>query len=167
MGADTLLIGCNTAHFLLPEIYKAYPCLENRITNIVDTCIEYIKGMGISKVSVLGTEGTLTSGLYQEKLQENNIDFSVPGEEDYSSLRNCMEAVKQNQYSEKVFCVYDRLVRKDSYTVLACTELPILHERYLLENNISDGQIIDPIEIALRKIREELSDEEDTDGGGV
>ena len=72
-------------------------------------------------------------------------------------MRNCIEAVKQNKYSDEVKKSFQEL--KDEYDVpiiLGCTELPILYEKY--KDGI-DVTVYDPLLIALKKLKEECENE--------
>ena len=72
-------------------------------------------------------------------------------------LRNCIEAVKQNKYSDEVKKSFQELMDEyDGPIILGCTELPILYEKY--KDGI-DITVYDPLLIALKKLKEEYENE--------
>lgn len=72
-------------------------------------------------------------------------------------LRNCIEAVKQNKYSDEVKKSFQELMDEyDVQIILGCTELPILYEKY--KDGI-DITVYDPLLIALKKLKEEYENE--------
>ncbi len=152
-----IILACNTSHIFLPVIYKQIPEAMNNIVNIITECINQINKDGIKRVYLLGSEGTIESRVYQEKLADSGIVCDVPEEKEYFLLRKCIEAVKQDEYSEeieKIFC--DLMSRHNNY-ILGCTELPILYEKY--KDKIEVNYVYDPILIVLKKLKREFENE--------
>lgn len=56
-----------------------------------------------------------------------NIECEVPGPDEYVLLRKCIEAVKQNVYTDEIKKIFIGLVGQHDSCVLRCTELPILY----------------------------------------
>lgn len=111
----------------------------------------------VKQVFLLGSEGTIESKVYQEALSEKGIICKVPQKEQYVLLRNCIEAVKQNKYSDEVKKSFQELMDEyDVPIILGCTELPILYEKY--KDGI-DITVYDPLLIALKKLKEEYENE--------
>lgn len=86
----------------MPKIYSRVPQLEDNVVNIIDNCVEKIREDNISKVFLLGSEVTIESKVYQKKLGKFNIECEVPDPDEYVLLRNCIEAVKQNVYTDEI-----------------------------------------------------------------
>ena len=111
----------------------------------------------MKQVFLLGSEGTIESKVYQEALSEKGIICKVPQKEQYTLLRNCIEAVKQNKYSDSVKESFQKLLSEhDVPIILGCTELPILYEKY---KDGVDVTVYDPLLIALKKLKEEYENE--------
>lgn len=72
-------------------------------------------------------------------------------------LRECIEAVKQNKYTEEVKEIFISFVTRHPYCILGCTELPILYEKY--HDCIEEIKIYDPALVALRVIKREYDNE--------
>lgn len=155
-GCNRIILACNTSHLFLPVIYQKIPGLEKNVVNIISSCIKRIKADGIKSVYLLGSEGTIESGIYQNALDSIGVDCIVPVVEDYSKLRKCIEAVKQNKYSDDIKQTFTGLVNRYDTCILGCTELPILYEKYRQEITCKD--MYDPLFLALQDIKKEFVD---------
>ena len=151
-GATKILLACNTSHLFLPRIYENVPEAEERVVHIIRACVDRIRADGRKSVYLLGTEGTIDSHIYQDALAAEGIECLVPGQEEYTDLRECIEAVKQNKYTEEVKKLFLGLVNRYDACILGCTELPILYESYADE--VTCGQIYDPLMIALKILKQ-------------
>ena len=67
-GCTRIILACNTSHLFLPEIYRKAPELESKVINIVRNCVKTIADKNIHSVYILGSEGTIESGIYQKEL---------------------------------------------------------------------------------------------------
>lgn len=121
--------------------------------SIIDSCVERIAADGVKHIYLLGTEGTLESQVYQTALAYKKIICDAPERKQYAMLRKCIEAVKQNKYSEDVRESFIKLMSEsDNPYILGCTELPILYEKY--QKSICT-KVYDPLKIALEKLKGE------------
>lgn len=111
-GCNRIILACNTSHLFLPKIYESVPELESRVAHIINICVDQIAADGLKSVYLLGSEGTIDSKIYQDALKEKGIECLTPDESEYSLLRDCIEAVKQNKYNEEVRSVFDNLVNR-------------------------------------------------------
>lgn len=152
-GANRILLACNTSHLFLPDICEKHPELREKIVHIVECCCERMKADGIQETYLLGSEGTIDSGIYQEILKKQGIGCSCPGEEEYGMLRDCIEAVKQKKYSDDIKKTFLNLINRTDACILGCTELPILYEMY--RDEVTCRSVYDPLLEGLRRIKEE------------
>lgn len=152
-GASRIVLACNTSHLFLPAIYEQVPELEGRVVHIIRTCADRVESDGCGSVYLLGSEGTIDSRIYQDALGERGIECLVPAPEEYADLRVCIEAVKQDKYTEEAKRLFLGLVNRYDACILGCTELPILYEKYADE--ISCKKIYDPLQTALEQLKAE------------
>ncbi|MDY5842461.1 aspartate/glutamate racemase family protein [Peptoniphilaceae bacterium SGI.137] len=149
MGADFLCLPCNTSFYYYDRIQSE---LSIPLLNLIDLTAEEIQHLRLQKVSVLGTEGTLRTGLYQKKIEEKGVALTVPTEELMAQLQYAIyEIVKKKRFDLPIQGLRDALTaicenEKPDAFVLACTELPILFEKYHLP-----FPILDPTEILARE----------------
>lgn len=156
-GCTKIILACNTSHLFLPKIYEKVPELRNKVMNIIDNCIEEIKNDGADVVYLLGSEGTIESRIYQSKLEQNGIKCLVPEPKEYSLLRECIEAVKQNKYTDEIQNKFSTLVNRYDSCILGCTELPILYEKYI--DAVQCEEVYDPLLLALQKLKKEYDND--------
>ena len=156
-GCTKIILACNTSHLFLPRIYEKLPELRNKVLNIIDNCVEKIKNDGIDVVYLLGSEGTIESRIYQSKLEKNGIKCLVPEPKEYCLLRECIEAVKQNKYTDEIQYKFSVLVNRYESCILGCTELPILYEKYV--NVVQCKKVYDPLLITLQNLKKEYDND--------
>lgn len=156
-GCNKIILACNTSHLFLPRIYEKVPALKGKVINIIDSCVDEVADNKLNAVYLLGSEGTIESGIYQSKLAERNIKCIVPNSDEYSLLRECIEAVKQNKYTDNIGDKFSTLVNKFETCILGCTELPILYEKYV--DQVTCKKVYDPLLISLKNIKREYDND--------
>ena len=127
MGANRVVLACNTSHLFLPDIYKMVPQAE---VTVIDACIGEIVRRGIDEVYLMAFEVTILSGVYQGKLNQVRIRCSISIEKEFSTLRSCIEAVKQNQFNDEIKYTFLSFVNDKMLLILGCTVLPVLYDMY-------------------------------------
>lgn len=156
-GCNKIILACNTSHLFLPRIYTKVPSLKNKVIHIINSCIEKIKKDGIKNVYLLASEGTIDSKIFQDALKNIGVECLTPKKNEYSKLRECIEAVKQNKYTSEVKNTFLDLVNRYDNCILGCTELPIIYEKY--QEEVKTTNIYDPLLIGLQKLKEEYDNE--------
>lgn len=153
MDCKRIILACNTSHIFLPKIYEKVPDLSKYIIHIIENCVCKIEKDGLNNIFLLGSEGTIDSGIYQKTMEKHGLKCYCPQTDEYPILRDCIEAVKRNQYSEKIKQSFLNLVNRYDACILGCTELPILYERY--KAYITCPKVYDPLLLGLMKLKEE------------
>lgn len=153
-GANRIILACNTSHLFLPKIFNQNPKIEEVIVNIVDATVKDIVENNTKEVYLLASEGTIESQVYDEKLHNCGLLCAHPNKSDYEKLRVCIEAVKQNEYSDFIKDIFLELVSRGDNILLGCTELPILLDKY--RNEINNKKFFDPVQIALNSIKRNM-----------
>ena len=71
-GCDVIVIACNTASSVAYQNIKE-ACPDTTIVNVIDPVVEYLsKESSSKKVGIIGTKGTINSGIYSKKIKEKN-----------------------------------------------------------------------------------------------
>lgn len=151
-GCTHIVLACNTAHLFLPMILERRPEFSDKVLNIVDNCVNRILEDGKKQVYLIGTEGTVASKVYQSKLSVYDIDCLTPEEDEYSKMRFCIEAVKQNKFDDEVKRTFLELVNRTDTCILGCTELPVLFEKY--GDEVTCKTVYDPMRMAVERLKE-------------
>ena len=131
IGADFLILPCNTAHCFVPR-------LENQVSipflSMPDETAALLRRKGVKTAAVLATDGTVQSGLYGKALAAKGI-----------------EAIYPNDEQQIVAIVDDLRSRGAEALLLACTELPLAFDI----TGIDDDTCVDPTRVlAAAAIRE-------------
>lgn len=150
-GAELIAIPCNTAHYFYRGI------AENSkvpILNIIDETVSFCKHLGLAKVGVLATEGTVLSGAYREVLEREGIEYMSCSDDDQKKISDIIyKDVKQGKEPDlDVFLeIADHLTAHGcERIILGCTELSLIKKKFRLGT-----RFIDSLEIlTLRAISE-------------
>lgn len=128
-GADCIIIPCNTAHYFVPRL-KEHTDLP--ILSMIDETAKECATTFPGKIAgLLGTTGTLQTGLYNKALEEAGVQFLVPDEEGQQALMRVIydgvkaDADPQSYRRDMELVVRSLRHRGAEYFVLACTELPL------------------------------------------
>ncbi len=149
IGADYLVMACNTAHYFCDKIQEFVDI------PIVDMPFEtacYIREMGVKRAGVIATDGSLKSGIYRNALEKAGIDAIYPDDKDIELIMHliygCVKAGKPIDSHEKAAKMIQHMIDKGAQTlVLGCTELPLAFEQIK-----TDMPTVDPTEIVARRL---------------
>jgi aspartate racemase len=130
MGADLLIVPCNTAHFFLPDVQKT---VQIPVLNMQKETAKHLLEQGITTVAVLATDGTVQSGLYDRALKEAGITPVYPDEAEQkmimSLIYDYVKAGKNFEDLDKIHAMVAHLQSQGAQgLILGCTELPIAFE---------------------------------------
>jgi len=125
-GAEFFVCPCNTAHYFLT---KSKADFGLPFLNMIDAVVDRIGESGINKIGILGSEVTVMSKLYEDKLIAKGL--SVENVDELKDVRFIIEAGKQNTNIHKAKELMNSLINKFKINgceavIYACTELPII-----------------------------------------
>ncbi|WP_458862764.1 cysteate racemase [Acidaminobacterium chupaoyuni] len=140
MGADVLIMPCNTAHYFLDRIK---PFSKAPFISILEqTALRCRQLRGQTPVGLLGTTGTINTGIYKRELEAHGIPCIEPNEEQKELLMELIFAVKAGSHDLDRPAVEAMLAEMKSrgaeYFILGCTELPIVAEWLDLKEDFID-----------------------------
>lgn len=132
-GVSNIAIPCNTAHYFYDNLKKM---TDINIINMIDETIKtiYNKYGENIKIAILGTKGTLNSGIYEKECKKYNINLIVPGE---ATQDETMEIIYDNVKSgltgdsNRFESLIMDFIEKESCkaVIIACTELSTIKLR--------------------------------------
>lgn len=158
-GATKIIITCNTAHYYLNPVYEIMPESKEVIVNIIEELAIQLNKNNVKEVSLIATEGTILSNIYQDTFDKFDIQINAPNEEDFYKMRDLIEVVKQKkEITPEVKTDFINLLKEQKYNsiILGCTEFPVLY-RYVKEDIQKENlTIYDPLESAILKIKENM-----------
>lgn len=146
-GADLIVIACNTAHYYLQDIQET---VRAPIVNMPKETAKFIGEVGIRRVSLLATDGTLKTMLYQHSLREKGITVLEPDEITQAKVMEGIYSVKAGDIEKgKSLLVnaFQTMIAKGMEAVVAaCTEIPIVM------SEVDGIKVIDPTYILAKKV---------------
>jgi aspartate racemase len=144
MGADLLLLPCNTSHAYYRQLCQA---VSAPVVNMVEETAGEVFKMGLKRVGLLATKGTLHARLYENALDTYGIEALLPsaqGEAEVMSL--IYDGVKAGAESFDIAAICDELRRMTARGaetfILGCTELPVAFDRYHIPFPYIDPSLI-------------------------
>ena len=144
MGADVLVMPCNTAHYFYEQIV---PYVDIPLLHMPQEAAACLHAQGIRRAALLATDGTVCSGVYGKVLAEAGIEVIYPTAEEQKLVMgliyDCIKVGRPCPYGEEIRRLAKRLwARGAEVLLLACTELPIA----FADLGIAEGTA-DPTEI--------------------
>ncbi len=151
MGADLLIMPCNTAHYFHGKVQEA---VEIPVLHMIEITCNALKKQGVKKAGLLATDGTIQSGIYQKIFDNSGIELVKPDEKGQKAVMDMIysgvKASKWNFDTTDVRKAMESLVENGAEVlILGCTELPLAKEMYNL-----DYPSVDPtLELAKEAIK--------------
>ena len=153
IGADMLVMPCNTAHGFYDAIAAS---VGIPVLHMIRITAAEVARRGYKKVGLLATDGTIATGLYQDCFKSSGIEMITPetAEEQAEVMRVIYDGVKAGNAELPVYAfrnICQRLISRGAQTlILGCTELPPAFAMYDLR-----FPTVDPtLELALEAIRQ-------------
>lgn len=139
---DNIAIPCNTSHYFYDEMQNI---TDIPIINMVEETCKYIKDNKDSKkIVILGTSGTINTGVYQKYAKKHGLK-NIELEDNYLNIS--MKTI----YDVKDYMIlesedFNKIIKyykdNDIIVVLACTELSCLNIPKELKENTVDAMDI-------------------------
>lgn len=144
MGADLLVMPCNTAHFFYQELL---PFVRVPVLHMIRETLDEMRRRGIKKAGLLATDGTCRSGVYHREFEGSGIELLVPGGEDQAEVMRIIyggvKAGVTNYDTAAIEKVLNRLAVRGAETlILGCTEMPLAFEMYGIRRDAVDPTAI-------------------------
>lgn len=139
-GASAIAVTCNTAHAFLPPIQDQ---IRVPVVHMIEETAKTLEAMGCRRVGILGTDGTLKTGLYHAALARRGIEALSPSPEAQTGVMSIIyDEIKRGlRGSEEKFAAADRELRDKGCEriVLACTELSTYKDWHDLDETYVDA----------------------------
>jgi aspartate racemase len=142
-GCDHIIIPCNTAHLWYDRMLD----LGVPITHIVDSVAAELVPLDIKTVGILGTQGTIATGLYQNMLSKQGWHCIIPTEIELTKFVqpgiNLVKAGNISAAHDMFIPAIDHLINHGAQAiVLGCTEIPLA----VTENSYKNIPLINSID---------------------
>ncbi|HAK42136.1 MAG TPA: aspartate racemase [Clostridium sp.] len=143
MGADFIIIPCNTAHYFFYDLIKE---INTPIINMVEETAKYVykENYKDEKICLLATMGTMQSRIYNNEFDKFGIRLSNTDRKIQEKVTVLIKSIKGNnlEKSKLIKSWINNELRKYDNTkfILGCTELSVIL-------NLEDDIFIDPMDI--------------------
>ena len=130
-----IVIACGTATSQAIDVLKER--FNIPIIGIIEPTVKYIKSKGYKEVGIMGTEGTIKSGVWENKLKEEIQDIKVINIA-CPKLAECAEKEKSNTFEcKQTIREYVKIFNEKNVTkiILGCTHYPLIEELIRSELN--------------------------------
>ncbi len=144
MGAEVLIMPCNTAHYFYDRLI---PFVDTPFLNMIEETAKEIKQKGMKKVGLLATDGTCRSGVYKQVFDAMGIEMCMPSPARQRSVMDLIyQGVKAGNMSIDLNGFYEameELLADGAETlVLGCTELPVAFDLFRIEKPNIDPTLV-------------------------
>lgn len=145
MGADFLIMPCNTAHLFYNDIVDNINIpLLNMIEETAKYIIEYHKD--IKNIGLLATEGTYNTKVYDIVFNKYGINIISPSVQNRANVMDLIYNIKKGIHQENLEGFYEAIKEVKSKNVdlfiIGCTELSVALQLYKLKGNYIDAMDI-------------------------
>lgn len=129
-GAELIILGANTAHYLADRLQSEIPL---PIINIISATSEAIHQKGFVRVGLLGTKFTMEADFYKNRLAQQGIQCIIPEKQ---STRDFIQQTINHELEKEIIkpetkkaflSIIQELIDHGAQgIVLGCTEIPLL-----------------------------------------
>ncbi|WP_048148292.1 cysteate racemase [Palaeococcus ferrophilus] len=146
-GADFIVMPCNTAHFFEETIRRA---VRIPLVSMVEETAEHVKRLGIKKVGLLATDGTIKGMVYHRALLRRGVRIALPdrkGQKDV--MRGIYEGVKTGNLElgrGLLLREARKLQRRSEGVIAGCTEVSVV-----LKPEDLKVPLIDPLDVVAER----------------
>lgn len=145
LGVSNIAIPCNTSHYFLDEIQAStkVPVINMIEESVRAVIAEYPK---TKKIGIMGTDGTIKSGIYDRVCQKYGVASAIPPEKIQKNVMSLIyDDIKTGKTGDtkKFDQAYNSLMKQEcDAIILACTELSVFKEYNRVPENCIDAMDI-------------------------
>lgn len=148
-GCVAIGVTCNTSHFFIDRIEQKVDVPFIHMIDETAAAVAARKESG--RTAVLATDGTIQTGLYQERLKKYGVEPFVPEDK----MQQLVMYEIYDRIKKGLPCDREAWERLDNYirmqncvnAILACTELSVIRDEILLGDFY-----VDPMRILAKKV---------------
>ena len=132
-GCTAIAIPCNTSHYFVDRLQTE---IQTPIIHMIRETARCLLQQGKRRPGILGTDGTIQSGLYQKECEALGLEAVAPDPETQKVVMSVIydEIKRGEQGSREKFLIIDRALRSMGCdcAILACTELSVFRTYHAL-----------------------------------
>src|SRR5699024_1143620 len=147
-GAEVLIMPCNTAHSFYEEIQRqtTLPLLH-----MIDETAQFVKQKGAKRVGILGTNGTIATGIYQAACEKQGMEAILPDEATQKLVMSLIyDDIKAGKRADAEKWSRIRQAMEEANcdeVILECTELSIVRQELALTDCVDSLLVLAEVAI--------------------
>ncbi|HLR10418.1 MAG TPA: amino acid racemase [Sporosarcina sp.] len=147
-GAEVLIMPCNTAHSFYEEIQRqtTLPLLH-----MIDETAQFVKQKGAKRVGILGTNGTIATGIYQAACEKQGMEAILPDEATQKLVMSLIyDDIKAGKRADAEKWSRIRQAMEEANcdeVILGCTELSIVRQELALTDCVDSLLVLAEVAI--------------------
>ncbi len=128
-GAEFIVLCTNTMHRVADEIERH---VSIPLLHIADATAREIKGMGITRVGLLGTRYTMEQDFYRGRMARHGLEVITPNQKDRETVHRviydelCLGLIRKESGDHYRRIIEGLAHRKIGGVILGCTEISLL-----------------------------------------
>jgi aspartate racemase len=128
-GADCILLGANTMHYIADRVAAA---INVPLIHIADATAAAIREKGLDTVALLGTKYTMQMDFYRDRLREKGISALIPDAEGIRYINESIygeldSGIFRDETRQRYLQIISQLMELGAKgVILGCTEIPLL-----------------------------------------
>jgi len=142
-GCTALAIPCNTSHFFADKLQRE---IGVPIIHMLRETAAALAAQGKKRPGILGTDGTIRTGLYQKECAAVGLEAVVPDPDTQKLVMSIIyDEIKQGETgSREKFAHIDKAIRRSGCdcAILACTELSVFSTYHPLPSFYIDAMMV-------------------------
>lgn len=141
MGADVIIMPCNTAHYFYDSIVKF---IKVPFLNMIEETAKEImnKYPGYRRIGLLATEGTCRAGIYDRVFVKYGMEIIKPSDDRQQHVTNLIYDIKKGKTCIDLTGMGKVLAELKSRgidtLILGCTELPVAFQMFNIKESYMD-----------------------------
>lgn len=145
---DQVILACNTAHLLLPELEAYYGI---HFVSFIEVVIKTIEKLDPKAVGLLASPTTIKEELYGSPIGERGLKILLPTAKETDKLEHAIRHVITNRSPREVRGPIETMARRmlndgAEQIILGCTELSVIFK------NSKSKHLVDPLDVVCREL---------------
>lgn len=142
LGVSNIAVPCNTSHYFYDRVQEV---VQIPIIHMIRECVNHAihSHKQVKRIGILGTNGTIQSGIYHRECDKVGIEAVAPSTERQQDIMSLIyDDIKYGLPPDvvKFTRAYDEMIRMHcDVVILACTELSVFKRDHNLSQSVIDA----------------------------
>jgi len=136
-GSTCIALPCATSHYFYKDLTNS---VNIPILHLLDETAKHVNDLGIKKITLLATTGTIKGKAFHTALEKYNIETTTPPENIQSKIMKIIYDIKKGDIvsQQELNRIIDISLNNTESVILGCTELCVINNINSKTVNILD-----------------------------